>query len=293
MIGHVDRTLPSPEPTPTSQPARTFRLERTRGFSRVLSPAELWRYRDVAWQIAARDVKVRYRQAALGGLWAVLQPLATMVVFTIIFGRLAGISSGGVDYPLFSLAGLVPWSFFSSALLLGSDSLVANSALVSKIYFPRIFIPAGIVVAGVVDFGVAFAILVVVVLAAGTVPTAGVVLVPFFLLIAVAAALGITSALAALNVRYRDVRYVVPFAVQLWLLSTPVAYPSSLLDEPWRTLSALNPMAGVVEGIRWAMFGEPAFPLTTILISSLAALLVAVGGLAYFDRVERRFADVL
>jgi lipopolysaccharide transport system permease protein len=272
----------------------TVRLEPTRGlFGRLISPRELWRYRDLALQIAARDITVRYRQTALGIAWTVLQPLGFMVVFSLFFGNLAGISSNGIPYPLFSLAALVPWTYFSNALLLGSDSLVANSALISKIYFPRIFIPAGVVAAGLVDLGISILILFVVVLIWGLTPSAGVLMLPLLVTMAVAAALGVSSALSAVNVRYRDVRYVVPFAVQLWLFATPVAYPVTLLDEPWRTLSAINPMVGVVEGFRWAALGETSAPWLLIGISAASAAILLVGGLAYFHRVERDFADVV
>ena len=272
-------------------PPGTIRLEPTRGFSRVLAPRELSRYRDLALQIATRDITIRYRQTALGALWAVLQPIGFMVVFSLFFGQLAGVSSDGLPYALFSLAALVPWTFFSNALLLGSDSLVSNAALVSKVYFPRIFMPAGIVVAGFVDLGISFLILLVIALAWGFVPTIGVLLLPLLVLVAAAAALGVSAALSALNVRYRDVRYIVPFGIQMWLLASPIAYPSSLLDEPWRTLSAVNPMVGVVEGFRWAMLGTPDAPLAQIGISTLSAIVLLLVGLAYFDRVERGFAD--
>jgi homopolymeric O-antigen transport system permease protein len=272
-------------------PPETIRLQPTRGFSRVLSPRELWRYRDVALQIAARDVTVRYRQTALGVAWAVLQPLGFMVVFSVVFGNLAGVSSDGLPYPLFSLAALVPWTFFSTALLLGSDSLVANNALVSKIYFPRIFIPAGVVAAGLVDIAISLVILFVVVLAWGVVPSAAVLTVPLLVAMAVASALGLTAALSAVNVRYRDVRYIVPFAIQMLLFITPIAYPSSLIDEPWRTISAINPMVGVVEGFRWATLDTGNAPLALIGVSAASALVILFAGLAYFDRVERRFAD--
>jgi lipopolysaccharide transport system permease protein len=259
----------------------------------VVSPTELWRYRDVASQIAVRDIKVRYRQTLLGAAWAVLQPVATVVVFTIFFGRLAKIPSEGVPYALFSLAGLVPWTFFAGALLVGSESMVSNSALVAKIYFPRIFIPAGVIAAGLVDFGVGLAILFIIVLAWGTALSATVLVLPLLVLIAVAAALGVSSALASLNVRFRDVRYVVPFAVQLWLFATPVAYPSTLLSEPWRTLSAINPMTGVVEGFRWAILGTSLDPWGMIGVSGASAAIILAAGLAYFDRVERSLADFL
>jgi lipopolysaccharide transport system permease protein len=276
-----------------AQPAatETIRLQPTRGFSRMLSPRELWRYRDLAWQIAARDVTVRYRQTLLGIAWAVLQPVLTMVVFAIFFGHLAHVGSEGSSYPLFSLAALVPWTFFANALLLGSISLVTNSALVAKIYFPRIFIPAGVVAAGLVDLAVGLVILFVVVGAAGTMPTTALLALPLLIAITVAAALGVTAALSAVNVRYRDVRYVVPFAIQLWLFATPVAYPSTLLHAPWRTLSAINPMVGVVEGFRWAMLGKIHAPWALIGVSGASALIILVAGLAYFDRVERSFAD--
>jgi len=269
----------------------TIRLQPTRGFSRVLAPKELWRYRDLAAQIALRDITVRYRQTALGGAWAVLQPIGFMVVFSLFFGRLAGVTSNGLPYALFSLAALVPWTFFANALLLGSDSLVANSALVSKIYFPRIFMPAGILVAGCVDLMISLVILMAIVLIYGFTPTLAFLSLPLLIAIAAAAALGTSSALSAINVRFRDVRYVIPFAIQMWLFATPVVYPSSLLDEPWRTLSAINPMVGVVEGFRWATLGSGEAPWDLIAISAASACVLLVAGLAYFDRVERRFAD--
>ena len=285
------QATPPAAPTAASPPPETIRLQPTRGFSRVLAPRELWRYRDLALQIAMRDITVRYRQTLLGGAWAVLQPIGFMVVFSIFFGGLAGVASDGLPYALFSLAALVPWTFFSNALLLGSDSLVANSALVSKIYFPRIFMPLGIVAAGFVDIGISLVILLVVAVLWGFPPSVTLLAIPLLVAIATAAALGVSSALSAINVRYRDVRYVVPFAIQMWLFASPVAYPSSLLDEPWRTISAINPMVGVVEGFRWAVLGTPAAPWDLIAISAASALVLLTAGLAYFDRVERRFAD--
>jgi homopolymeric O-antigen transport system permease protein len=286
-------TLASPttEEVPASPPPETIRLQPTRGFSRVLAPRELWRYRDLAGQIALRDITIRYRQTALGGAWAVLQPIGFMVVFSLIFGGLAGISSNGLPYPLFSLAALVPWVFFSNALLLGSDSLVSNAALVSKIYFPRIFMPAGVIVAGFVDLGISIVILMIIVLAWGFAPSLAILALPLLIAIAAATALGVSAALSAVNVRYRDVRYVVPFAIQLWLFVTPIVYASSSVAEPWRTLSAVNPMVGVVEGFRWATLGSGNAPWDLIAISAAAAAVLFVAGLAYFDRVERAFAD--
>ncbi|HEX5984206.1 MAG TPA: ABC transporter permease [Solirubrobacterales bacterium] len=278
----MESATPAPE---------TIRLEPTRGFSRVLAPRELWRYRDLAGQIALRDITVRYRQTALGGAWAVLQPLGFMVVFSLIFGNVAGISSNGLPYPLFSLAALVPWTFFATAVLLGSDSLVANSALVSKIYFPRIFMPAGVIVAGFVDLAISLVILLIIVFAWGFAPGLAILALPLLIAIAAATALGITAFLSAINVRYRDVRYVVPFAIQMGLFASPVVYASSELAEPWQTLSAINPMVGVVEGFRWATLGTGNAPWDLIGVSAAAAVLILLAGLAYFDRVERAFAD--
>jgi lipopolysaccharide transport system permease protein len=206
---------------------------------------------------------------------------------------LAGVSSDGLPYALFSLAGLVPWTFFSTVFTLGSDSLVVNQALVSKIYFPRIFLPTGTIAAGLVDLVVSFVILIAIVLIWGYVPSWPILILPLLLVILIAATLGVTAGLAAVNVRYRDVRYVVPFLVQMWLFLTPIAYPSSLIGEPWRTISAVNPMVGVVEGFRWGVLGHVEAPLALIAVSAASALTLLAVGLAYFDRVERSFADLI
>jgi lipopolysaccharide transport system permease protein len=279
-------------PAPTRR-LETYRIASTRGFGRLLNPRELWRFREVAVQIAARDVKVRYRQTFLGAAWAILQPIGTMVVFTIFFGHLAHISSEGSPYALFSLSALVPWTYFSNAVLLGSDSLVMNSPLVSKVYFPRIFIPAGVVAAGLIDVTIAFVILLLITLAWGVSLSVSILAVPLLIAIAVAAALGVSAGLSAINVRYRDVKYVVPFATQLWLFATPIAYPSSLLSHTWRIVAAINPMTGVVEGFRWAVLGRPSAPWTLIGVSAASAVVLLLLGLFYFDRVERRFADII
>ncbi len=290
-------TTPNKPATATSTGAmptpETIRLQPTRGFSRILAPRELWRYRDLAFQIASRDVTIRYRQTAFGAAWAILQPVAFMVVFSIIFGQAAGIPSDGLPYALFSLAALVPWMFFANAFLLGSESLVLNQELVSKVYFPRIFLPAGVVAAGCVDFGISLVILLVVVLVYGIVPSLAILALPLLVVIAVATALGVGTALSAVNVRYRDVRYVVPFATQAWLFITPIVYPNSSLSEPLRTLSAVNPMVGVVEGFRWAVLDTGSAPVALMAISAAAAAVLLVAGLAYFDRVERSFADFI
>lgn len=270
----------------------TVRLQATRGFARAASPRELWRYRDVAVEIARRDVTVRYRQTILGAAWALLQPLGTMVVFSIFFNRVAGIRSDGVPYALFTLTALVPWTFFSNAILMGSDSLVANSALVTKVYFPRVFIPLGIIAAGLLDLAIGLAILLVVAGAWGYPPPIQILALPLVAAVAVATALGITSALSAVNARFRDVRYVVPFATQLLLFATPIAYPSTLVHGAWRTILGINPMAGVIEAWRWAVLDRP--PSWSLIGTSVAtALLILAAGLAYFQRVERRFADII
>lgn len=271
----------------------TIRIERVRGIRRLFDPHELWRFRDVASQIAKRDITVRYRQTFLGAAWAVLQPVATMVVFWLFFGRLAHVRSEGHPYALFALAALVPWTFFSNALLLGSESLTLNPLLVSRTYFPRIFIPAGVLVAGGLDLTIAFVILVGVVVASGTGPPLALLAVPLLVMIMLAASLGVAAALSAVNVRYRDIKYVVPFAVQFWLFATPIAYPATLVHEPWRTLWAINPMVGVVEGFRWAVLGHAHAPWGLIGISAASALVMLITGLAYFQRAERSFADIL
>jgi lipopolysaccharide transport system permease protein len=286
-------TKPTDEVALSTPPPETIRLEATRGFGRVLAPRELWRFRDLAFQIAARDVTIRYRQTSFGAAWAILQPLAFMAVFTLIFGRFAGIGSDGLPYWLFSLAALVPWMFFANAFLLSSESLVMNQALISKIYFPRIFIPAGVVAAGCVDFTVSLLLMVTIVLIAGFVPPLAILALPLLIAIAIMTALGAGAGLSAVNVRYRDVRYIIPFATQIWFFITPIVYPNSTLDEPLRTLSAINPMVGVVEGFRWAVLGAGSAPWDLIGISFLSACVLLFIGLSYFDRVERSFADLV
>ncbi len=281
------------EPALAHPPVETIRLEPTRGFGRVLSPRELWRYRDLAYQIAARDITVRYRQTALGAAWAVLQPVGFMVVFTLFFGNLAGVASNGLPYALFSLSGLVAWTFFATVIALAADSLVVNQALVAKIFFPRIFIPSGVLAAGLVDLSISLTILLVVATIWGYVPGLTILALPLLIVMMLATALGVGAALSALNVRYRDVKYVVPFAIQMWLFLTPIVYPTSSLSDPWQTISAINPMVGVVEGFRWATLGAGDAPLDLIGISAGSALVLLLAGLAYFDRVERSFADLI
>lgn len=292
-MSQLTATKPTDEVESSTPPPETIRLHATRGFGRVLAPRELWRFRDLAFQIAARDVTIRYRQTSFGAAWAILQPLAFMAVFTLIFGRFAGIESDGLPYWIFSLAALVPWMFFANAFLLSSESLVMNQALISKIYFPRIFIPAGVVAAGCVDFGISLLILLAIVLIYGIVPSLAILALPLLIAIAIMTALGAGAGLSAINVRYRDVRYVVPFATQLWFFITPIVYANSALGEPLRTLSAINPMVGVVEGFRWAVLDNGSAPWDLIGISFASAAILLFIGLSYFDRVERSFADLI
>jgi lipopolysaccharide transport system permease protein len=252
---------------------------------------ELWAYRELLYFLVWRDVKVRYKQTALGAAWAILQPFATMVVFSLFFGRLAGMPSEGVPYPVFSYAALVPWTFFANGVTTSTASLVANQGLVTKVYFPRVAIPIAAVLAGLVDFALAFLVLLGMMLHYGITPGARSIWLLPLLLLALLTSLGVGLWLSAMNVRYRDVGYVVPFLVQLLLFSTPIAYPSSLLDEPWRTLYALNPMVGVVEGFRWALLGTGTTPGGLVAVSGLVALALLASGALYFRGMERTFAD--
>jgi lipopolysaccharide transport system permease protein len=253
---------------------------------------ELWAYRELAYFLVWRDVKVRYKQTALGAAWAIIQPFTTMVVFSLFFGRLAQVPSDGVPYPIFSYVGLLPWSYFAGALASASNSMVGNAGLLTKVYFPRLIVPLSSVIAGLVDFAIAFVVLAGMMLYYNIVPTGAVALLPVFLLLAMVTSLGVGLWLAALNVEYRDVRYTLTFLIQFWLFATPVAYPSSLLSEPWRTLYGLNPMVGVVEGFRWALLGaQPPGPMVGV--STLIALLLLVSGVYYFRRMEKSFADVV
>jgi lipopolysaccharide transport system permease protein len=254
---------------------------------------EFWRYRELLYFLAWRDVKVRYKQTALGVTWAVLQPVLTMIVFTIFFGHVAKLPSEGLPYPLFSLAGLLPWTFFATGLTQSAGSLVASSNLITKVYFPRLVVPVASTLAGIVDIGFALIVLLAMMVGYGVMPGPELILVPPILVLALAATLGVGLWFAALNVQYRDVRYIVPVLVQLWLLATPIAYPSSLIEEPWRTLYGLNPMAGVVESFRWAVVGTPAPPIGMVALSAAVSVVLVVGGAYYFRRIERRFADVV
>jgi lipopolysaccharide transport system permease protein len=258
-----------------------------------LDIAALWSYRELIYFFVWRDIKVRYRQTVLGGLWAVLQPFITMVVFSIVFGQLAGIASDGLPYPIFSYTALLPWTLFVTGVSLAANSLVGHQNLLKKVYFPRLALPVGAVAVGLVDFAFASLVLGGMMVFYDVRPSLSALLVAPLVLLALATALGVGLWFAALNVRYRDVRYVVPFVLQVWLFLTPVAYPSSLIEQPWRTVYAINPMVGVVEGIRWAVLGADTAPAPLIAVSTVAAILILAGGLYYFRQVEGTFADVV
>lgn len=269
-----------------------FRIEPSHGRI-LLKLDELWAYRELLYFLIWRDIKVRYKQTLLGASWAIIQPFFTMVVFSIFFGRLAKIPSDGVPYPIFSYAALLPWTFFAHGLQSSAASLVGSANMIKKVYFPRLIIPLSAVTSGLVDFALAFLVLIALMVHYGVAPTWNIVWLPLFLLLALITALGVGLWLSAVNIKYRDVRHVVPFLIQFWLFSTPVAYPSSLLSEPWRTLYGLNPMAGVVEGFRWALLGVKTAPGPIIALSSAAAVVILVSGAFYFRRMEKTFADIV
>ena len=254
---------------------------------------ELWEYRELLYFLTWRDIKVRYKQTVLGAAWAIIQPFFTMVVFSLFFGKLAKVPSDGLPYPIFAYAALVPWTFFANGLSQSSNSLVGNANLIKKVYFPRLVVPVSSVISGLVDFVLAFLVLIGMMLVYGIFPTFNLVWLPLLLLLTFVTSLGVGLWFSALNVQFRDVRYVIPFLTQFWLFATPIAYPSSLLAEPWRTLYGINPMVGVVEGFRWALLGTDTAPGLIITVSSLVALALLVGGTYYFKRVEKSFADVV
>lgn len=254
---------------------------------------EIWKYRELLYFLSWRDIKVRYKQTVIGIAWAIIQPLFTMVVFTLFFGKLAKMPSDGIPYPIFSYAALVPWSFFASGLTDAASSLVSNSNLIKKVYFPRILIPLSAILSKGIDFILAFLVLLVMMFFYGIIPTAAVIWLPLLCLLVVITSLGVGLWFTAMNAQFRDVQYAIPFFVQVWMFATPIAYPSSLLKEPWRTLYGINPMVGVVEGFRWALLGINTPPGPIIFISALAAFCILISGALYFRRMEKTFADVI
>ncbi len=311
----IEPTSTAITPSQDDTPPTTI-IEASKGW-RSLGLQELWEYRELLYFMVWRDVKVRYKQTILGVLWAILQPLMLMVVFTVFFGGLAQIPSDGVPYPIFNFVALVPWTFFANGLTNSTLSLVNASGMLKKIYFPRLILPISTLLAALVDFALAFVVLIGMILyfmattpppfplptqwlppgapeiAYGIQPSANIIWLPFLLLLAFISALGVGLWLSALNVQFRDVRYSINFLIRIWMFITPIVYPSSLLDSQWRLIYALNPMSGVVEGFRWALLGTDTAPGPMILVSTVVAVVILITGLFYFRRMEATFADVV
>jgi len=258
-----------------------------------LNLRDLWEYRELLYFLTWRDIKIRYKQTAFGIAWVVIQPLVAMVIFTIVFGQLAKLPSNGYPYSIFTFTALLPWTLFSGALQRSTASLVSSSNLISKVYFPRLIIPMSATLAPVVDFAISFLILLVMMVYFRIFPNLAILTLPFFILMALATALGVGLWFSALNVRYRDIQFVIPFLIQVWLYASPVAYSSTLVPEKWRWLYNLNPMAGVIEGFRWALLGDASAIGPWILVSFVIVILILGSGLFYFRRVEKGFADVV
>lgn len=292
-LGAAERTRPATDLAPPlhAGPRRQV-IEPSSGWV-PLQLGVLWSYRELLFFMAWRDIKVRYKQTVLGAAWAVLQPVITMVVMSLIFGHFAKIPSDGVPYPLFVFSGLLPWTFFTYAMTQASGSLINNANLISKVYFPRLIMPLAATVAGLMDFAIAFVVLILLMLYYHVMPTASVLLVPVFVVIALISALAVGIWFAALSVQYRDIRYTVPFLTQIWLYLTPIVYPSSATSGAFRVILALNPMAGAVEGFRWALLGGRGADGFSMITSNIVTVVILIAGLFYFRRMEQRFADIV
>jgi lipopolysaccharide transport system permease protein len=289
---HIESLLTRRIPNKAPGDIPEFEIRPTKGW-RFLDLRELWTYRELIYFLTWRDIKVRYKQTAIGVLWAVLQPLAMMVVFTLFFGRLAEMPSEGIPYPLFAFAGLLPWQLFARTLSESSNSLVTDQRLITRVYFPRIIVPLSTTLAAIVDLLIASVLLVPLMIYYGVFPGAEILYLPAFILLMLVTALGVGFWLSALNVEYRDVRYVVPFLTQFWLFVTPVVYPSSQVPESWRLLYGLNPMVGVIEGFRWTLLGTGNGPAPMLLVSILVSVCLFVSGIIWFRRRERTFVDAV
>jgi homopolymeric O-antigen transport system permease protein len=254
---------------------------------------EIWHYRELLYFFVWRDIKIRYKQTAIGAAWAVLQPFLAMLIFTLFFGKLAHIPSEGLPYPVFSYSGLLPWMYFAGALQNSTNTIVENQRVVTKVYFPRLALPLSSVLSGLVDFGISFLMFVAMMIYYHMRPSLTILWLPVFLLLAILTALGVGLWLSALNAIYRDVRYVLPFLVQFWMFASPVVYPVSLMPAKWRWVYSLNPMAGVIEGFRWSLAGRGNPPGHLILVSSGVVLLLLLSGAAYFQKMETTIADVV
>jgi len=283
--------LPGSSSAATTPPH--IRIQRSHGWV-SLRLGELWAYRELVYFLTWRDVKVRYKQTVLGAAWAILQPFLTMLVFSLFFGKLAKMPSDGVPYPIFVFAALVPWTFFANGLTQSSNSLVGSANLITKVYFPRLAVPVATILSGVIDFLLAFVVLLSMMFYYRMAPSGHVVWLPVFMLLALLTSLGVGLWLSAMNVQFRDVRYTIPFLTQFWMFATPIVFPITLLREPWkRTVFAINPMVGAVEGFRWAIFGTREAPIAIVAVSFAAALTVLAAGALYFRRMERTFADIV
>jgi lipopolysaccharide transport system permease protein len=254
---------------------------------------ELWKYRELFAFLIWRDIKIRYKQTVLGGLWAVIQPFLAMVVFTLFFGKLAKMPSDGIPYPIFSYTAMIAWTYFANAIAGSGNSLVSNTNMISKVYFPRIIVPVAPCLAGLLDFTISFVVLIGMMLYFHVYPTAMIVILPLLVFLILLTASGIGMILSALNVRYRDIKYTIPFLIQLWMFASPIVYPASMVPEKYRLLYSLNPMAGVIEGFRSVLLGTVAFPATMVAVSVGMSSLIFLVGLFYFKQMERYFADII
>jgi lipopolysaccharide transport system permease protein len=291
-IGRIEHMTARLRPATAERPAIT-RIRPHRAWV-ALEWRELWSYRELGYFLVWRDLKVRYKQTVFGALWAIIQPFMLMVVFSLFLGRISGIAPTGIPYPLFAFSGLVPWMLFSGSIVGSSNSLVGASNLIQKVYFPRLLLPVSAIGSGLADFLIAMVVLGLMMLYFGVMPSLAVLWLLPLTALSLATALAVGIWLAALNVRYRDIRYAVPFLIQLWLFASPVAYSSDLVPEKWRALYELNPMAGVLEGFRWALLGQGTPPpIGSLALSTVATFIILAIGLAYFRRVERTFADII
>lgn len=254
---------------------------------------ELRQYRDLFYFLVVRDIKVKYKQTVLGGLWAIIQPFFAMIVFTLFFGKLAKMPSDGIPYPIFNYTAMVAWTYFATSITASGNSLVGNTNLISKVYFPRLIVPLSPVLAGLLDFFIAFVVLIGMMFYFDIYPTIKILLVPFLVMLMMLSASGVGMLLAALNAKYRDIKFTIPFLVQIWLFASPIVYPASMIPEKYRLLYALNPVTGVVEGFRSVLLGTVAFPTSMVLISAVVSTILFISGLFYFKQMERYFADIL
>lgn len=290
--GSAQEAIVTPIHRATEVAHSIIRIEPAKGWV-SLRLGELWEYRELLYFLTWRDLKVRYKQTALGVAWAIIQPFCSMLVFSLFFGRLGKMPSDGIPYPIFAFAALVPWTVFSNGLVHSANSLVGSANLIRKVYFPRLAIPISTILSGVADFVLSFVVLMGMMAYYHLWPSVNIIWIPLLLLLGLITSLGVGLWLTALNVQFRDVRYIVPFLAQFWMFATPIVYPSSLLSEPWRTIYGINPMVGVVEGFRWALLGTDTAPGLMIIVSTLTALVILVSGAFYFRRMETSFADLV